>query len=198
MYGFQLNKNYTSNTTTDQIQSPVLVDELKTWLRLDSDDENDKLEMILKSATAQAIAYMQREILPRSFKLKLDRFPEQSNNLTGLNQIGVLKNWIDIPSKNLLSVESFTINGDAFNDYTLDLEGARINSDSFVYSENYVIDYTAGYTDIDAVPDAIKMGIILLSACIYEQTGECDASSILNKSGAKMLFNQFRTFSGGF
>jgi len=187
--------NYSSNTTTDDIVSPVSLGELETWLRIESGVEDAKLDMILRACTSKAIAYMNRECLKRSYTLKLDRFPEVQSVFDGVAVSGgKYAYWLDIPMTPLVSIDTFTIDTDAYTDYTVDLQGGRVLFDSIPTGKDIVITYTAGYT---TVPDQIKQGVLMFAAYMYEHNGECAIGHMFKDSGAQSLLSSFKTFKGG-
>ena len=187
--------NNISNTTEDSVMSPVSSGELADWLRIEKGVEDAKLNTILRACTGKAIAYMNRELLIRQYTMKYDRFPEGQSVYSGLDPSGgKYKYWIDIPMVPFLSVESYTIDGDAYADYTVDLEGGRILFESIPTGKNGVIEYKAGYK---TVPDQIKQGILMFAGYMYEHNGECKVGDMFVDSGARDLLSSFKTFKGG-
>lgn len=57
------------------LDTPVFVDEVKTGLRIDSDDEDTFLESLISAATDDAENLLHRAFLPQTWILLLDAFP---------------------------------------------------------------------------------------------------------------------------
>lgn len=54
---------------------PVTLTQAKAHLRVDSNDENDLIELLIAAATKDVEAFLRRSLVERTLRLTLDRFP---------------------------------------------------------------------------------------------------------------------------
>ncbi len=189
--------------TLDGLKAPVPSEDLVDWARLDSDDP--KIESSLLIATAQVIAFLKLELLPRAYTLTYEDWPIvgtiTGRSLSRANYHYMIR--VDLPYTNLVSVESVTINGTAAttDDYRL-LPGKpyQIEFEQFSTGDSdnpaLVIEYTAGYTDFSKVPDTIKNGIKIVAAYIHAHSGGCDVGDAVKMSGAADLLRPYAVKAG--
>lgn len=189
--------------TLDGLKAPVPSEDLVDWARLDSDDP--KIESSLLIATAQVIAFLKLELLPRAYTLTYEDWPitgtVTSPSLSRANYHYMIR--VDLPYTNLVSVESVTINGTAAttDDYRL-LPGKpyQIEFEQFSTGDSdnpaLVIEYTAGYTDFSKVPDTIKNAIKVVAAYIHAHSGGCDVGDAVKMSGAADLLRPYAVKAG--
>jgi hypothetical protein len=199
--------------------TPVASDQLVAWARLNNEDEDDAtLNLLIATATDSAERFLNRSLINCTLKLTLDLPPSGlQNSLSGgvydlpvsiLN--GCLKTSIDLPRGPVSAISSVTTydTDDAettfdSGNYTLDASGSRLllKPDASWPSNlrplsAVAITYVAGYGATTAsVPAAIRNGILIHAASLYEQRGQCeDAMDI--PPGAKQLYKQYRVFGG--
>jgi hypothetical protein len=197
---------------------PVTPAQLTAWARMDENEDDATLQMLIDTATESAERFMNRSLISRTLKYTIDIPASSLNNSLGdgiydlpvsvLN--GCLKSFIDLPRGPVSAISSVTTTDiyDAettFSSiyYTLDATGSRLLLNSTAtWPSNLrqkaavAIGYIAGYGDTQAsVPAAIRNGILIHAASLYEQRGQCaDAMDI--PPGAKQLYQQYRVFGG--
>jgi uncharacterized phiE125 gp8 family phage protein len=124
----------TLTTVTPPTAEPLLLQEAKDHLRVDSDDENAEIARLIQAARVDAEGFLNRRIARATLRLKLDQFPGAyrsgycRDGLTPWIRSGV--DAIRPPSPPLVSVTSITYvdtNGDT---QTLDADAYRVDSDS--------------------------------------------------------------------
>jgi hypothetical protein len=198
--------------------SPVTTAQLIAWGRLDASEDATTLQMLIDSATDAAEKFMNRSLINRTLKLTLDVPAGGLDYLLGDGVYdlpvsalyGCVKSSIDLPRGPVSAISSVTTY-DTDNasstyssaNYTLDSSGSRLllNSDAtwpsgMRTSAAVAIQYVAGYgTTAATVPAAIKNGILMHAASMYEQRGQCeDAMDI--PPGAKQLYKPYRVMGG--
>lgn len=188
-----------SNRTIDLLLSPVTAAELADWLSLDYDPADDALlDSMLLSACDAYIKLTNREILQRSYTLKLSRTPERQSGYGGLSAMPAASVWwVELPLWPVSSVSSVTIGGDAVTDYTADTDAQPAIVELPWTMEEIVIQYKAGYADSDSVPENVKTGIKMFAAYMYEHRGACDADMTMQKSGAYTMWARDVILLGG-
>jgi uncharacterized phiE125 gp8 family phage protein len=150
---------------TPATELPLTLDEVKAHLRMDGTDEDDYITLLLKSAVQQAQNFTNRQIMPATFQLYLDRLPSS----------------VPLPRPPFAEITSFKATDDAGQevvfeetDYTLtETEHTTIRgiADSGWYASCYSdikITYKAGYATADAVPEDIKSALLLMIGSMYE------------------------------
>jgi uncharacterized phiE125 gp8 family phage protein len=170
---------------TDTV-SPVTASELAAFIGVESTDS--LLPSMLAAATDAVIRHINLDLLEREWvgvvpvpapvRLQLSPYIEQTTTF-------------ELPYTGLISVESVIGNEDDELEYTLESERrpARITVQGWDYLSEISIQYTAGMATI---PAAIKSGIMMLAAYLYDHRGDCDADGGIKKSGAAMLLRPYR------
>lgn len=181
---------------TDSEVEIVALSEIKTALKIDSNDEDDLLRGYIKAARQKAEAYTGRAFITQTRKLTMDGFGKQSDLPIGFYQIPKeyftqSGDYVEVPVKPLQSVTSLNTyatdnSSSTFNssNYTLDTASGRIYLDigatwpSNLRNRNAVeVTYKAGYGDNpDDVPEAIRQALMMLTAQYYESRGMCEIS----------------------
>lgn len=165
---------------------PVSLEEAKLHCRIGGDDENSKIEAIVKAAR-QAVECgeswsLERTLITTTWRVTLDRFSNCP---------------IELPRPPLLGVTSIVyrdVNGD---EQTIDDSVYRVDSDAtpgrvllapnhaWPPTENQVgavrITYTAGYGALAAdVPESIRQAILLLVGDLYARRESIVTGTIVN------------------
>lgn len=157
---------------------PVSVDEVKEYLRIDIDEEEDLLESLIVAAVAYVEEYTNRALITQTWDELLKVFP--------------VKNYYQIPKTPFVSLEAAEYMGEGdttYTDFTDILTVDTYNDRVYLnYSETwpcYILEpgggvrfeWTCGYADdgtYDAsetgagIPEPIKQAIKLLVAHWYE------------------------------
>jgi len=149
---------------------PVTVDQAKEFLRFDSGDLDDTIELVVQGETAYAESFMGRALVPQTWDYTLDAFPTETSPSP----------YIELPMPRVISISGvfYKDSDDAeqpFTDFTADLtsEPARIKlAPSGTWPTTYEapgavrIRFVAGYSDgssppaADVLPD-IKIAILM-------------------------------------
>ena len=164
--------------STPAALQPASLAEVKAWGRITHDSEDDFITSLIKSATTRVEMICKRAFITQIFTMYLDKWPGRA---------------IDIPRPPFQTLTSFSYwpdGGSAYtavdsNIYTLDDSGevpARIvlkedNTWPEVEDRPAAVRliYVAGYGDTSAdVPQAIREGVQMLAAHLYETRGAID------------------------
>lgn len=164
--------------------SPVSISDFEAWLGV---DDNGTFFDWLVVATDQAIGYLNRDLLTRSWQLVINREKQElqvAYNRYPDRSFGT----VELPFTQLVSVDSVKIDGeDADHEVDSLSQPARVHVGNF--GEQLEIIYTAGSS---TVPPSIKTAIKLIAQYLYEHAGQCDAPEALTNSGAVALLRPYR------
>lgn len=180
----------------------LTVQEVKDYLRVDSDAEDTLLEVLISAATEMAESYLGRFLLTTVIEEFYDFFPVYK---TGVDPFRGDRNIIYLsrgPVQSLASVKYIDGNGDeqtvSSSDYRTDLvsEPGRIFPDYGWYGTKdtvnaVIVRYTCGYTQASDVPANIKMAMLLMIGEMYEK--RVDSVHRL-PTASEYLLNPYRVF----
>jgi uncharacterized phiE125 gp8 family phage protein len=196
---------------------PVTVDVAKRHCRIDSDYDDDLIEMYVTSARMWAEAFLNRALFTQKLQYNITFSPPptatplvpQSLIVFPLNWPPLVKRPIELPRAPCVSVEQImwgsveNMQPADTNDYTLNLlvepgyVAVKPQLLPSIPQQSMSIDYTAGWDDSDAnaIPMPIRHAILLLTAYLYEQRGDVESAM---PEAAKALLWPYRlwTFSG--
>lgn len=197
----QTQPNEIASWTDDDLESPVTALEFAVYLGLmqepepqvppapDPDPPQKKmLESILIAATQAVIDYTSRDLKPRTWNYKADRYPDLRQSSTGLAPLVRLQAWwVTMPMAPVISFDSVN---------ATEWEGDPRTGRVFVsgLTAPLEITYTAGYA---TVPEWARQSILAIGAYIFEHRGECDALDAIEHSIAKMLLRAQKRYVGG-
>jgi uncharacterized phiE125 gp8 family phage protein len=154
---------------------------------------------------------MDRELEQREIIVRFDQYPRAHSTRGRLARFdGHFEFWASLPRVPVASLEKVEVldedgNAETLNsdEYETDLvsEPARLHIDEppiradMPYFAGIRVYYTAGYADTDDIPDAIKLGIQMHAAYLYENRG-MSVDNAMTKSGARSLYQQYRIWTG--
>ncbi len=151
-----------NNTLLQQpLVEPVSLDEVKTYLRLDSDQENVLVERLIKTARRMIEDYTNRAMITQVHRL-ITNFEEREIALP----IAPFQELVSRPEL-LIGQRTESIRG-----FSIDQSRpqARVKFNYHFGDDTMMrIDYRCGYGDTpDCVPDPLRQAILLLIADLYE------------------------------
>lgn len=144
------------NILTEQDANIIDLAEIKNFLRIDFDDDDNLLRELLKTAVKQCELYISKSLSEKNYKLSVYE---------------CATNTLNLPYPPVISVNSITIidkynNNIEYTNYLLDTISNKIifrNLPNNFYRIDII--YTSGYTKI---PDDIKQGILFHISKMYE------------------------------
>ena len=152
---------------------PITKEQVKTWLKVDGNDDNIIIEDLITAARIIIENYLNQSLIKRTVKAYI-------NNSNG---------DINLPFQPFISLVSITDgDGEAIADYSL--PGGAFKCIEWPQSDNIVITYKAGVSEVDKVVlTALRMQI----AFMYENRGDAmDKGSIGIAPMAKSLLKNCR------
>ena len=187
--------------TSEAVVSPVSVQELVDWLKLDG--STPTMQGLLVASTEAVINWIQRDLLTRTWELTYSEWPQVRQGRQLVYGWPAYNDGIELPYTQLVSVDSVTLYGEALtsDDYFI-VKGnpARIRFKQLPQVSGapaLVVEYKAGFGDlVSEVPQAIRTAIIMIAAYLHEHAGACDVSEAMAKSGAVTLLHPYRIRAG--
>lgn len=178
----------TVSALTDTV-SPATPSELAELLGVDATDP--LLQPLLDAATDTAETWLSSAIVSRQFTASWPFWPSTGAMAQGLaGTTSTPDSYLELPYTRLLSLDSVEVSGVAFSAYEL-----RRTNPARVYAYpqegEIVATYTAGWLP-ENVPNAIKQGVLMAAAFLYEHRGSCDAMQALERSGATVLLQRYK------
>jgi hypothetical protein len=198
-------KSYT--LVTPPASEPVALADVKTFLRIDGNDDDAILNILIASARRVGEAYTKRAFITQTWRLTMDRFTERENEIPSGFHIAPTPHLVDgsqaiqlsrqpiqtissIKTTNSANVPSTVLAAT----YTLDASAGRILlNDGYSWptalrdNAGIVIEFIAGWANASAVPEPIKQGIIQHVAASYTNKVCADMPE-----GVKALYDEYR------
>lgn len=191
----QIRTRNSLKVVTPPVSYPVTVDEVKLWLRIDGNNEDDLLLSCIMAATEMAERYTRRAFITQTLRFTVDRPPSRFNDgyfMDGtydvaVTEINPMPDKIEIPRPPLISLTSVKTYGrdnsvstfDSSN-YYLDADGNRIVLNTgAIWPSNLrdygalEVNYIAGYGNAATVPEGIKTAIKMHVSSMYESRNAC-------------------------
>ncbi len=165
---------HTLTVITEPADEPITLDEAKIALRVEDDDEDERIWGIIRAARMFAEDYLSLKIMSQIVELSFDQWPATQFSLDVWPIISVdTVKYEDTASP--VATQTLVENTDYYADITK-IEG-RLRTitgwPSVAVKPNAVkIRMTAGYADQDSVPNQLKEGIKAYCAYIYD-SDEC-------------------------
>jgi len=146
---------------------PVTLQEVKNWLRIDLDDDDDILTMLITAARETLEAYTNVSFISRVVKATIK------------NQLG----GYPLPYGPVGDIISFTDkDGEDITDY--EITGTDFKQVETAFFDPVTVEYNAGYS---VPPTDFKTAILCQVALMYENRGEATISG-----SAKALLSKYR------
>lgn len=154
---------------------PVTLDEVKTYLRVDSHQENNLLEQLIKTARRMIEDYTSRAMITQTHRV-----------IAGVDEVMTLPM---APFQNIVAKPKVLTgkSSEVVQNYRLDLSRPQARlylAHRFAQESSFQIDYRVGYGDSPMdVPEPLRQALLLLVADLYEnRPGETT-----NKAGIHAL-----------
>lgn len=157
---------------------PVSLAEAKAHLRVEHSDDDTLIGALIVAAREAVESRTGRALVTRTYRYTADQWPDSGDGLPGATMI-------ELPRPYLVSVQSVSYLDTAGNRQVLDASGYQVVTDTLVglvlppYGAAWPacrstpgsirIDYTAGYGNAAAVPQALKAWMLLAIATWYAQ-----------------------------
>jgi uncharacterized phiE125 gp8 family phage protein len=169
---------------TAPAQDPVTVAEMKAYLRVDGNDFDTTIGNLIKAAREAAQDYQNRAFFTQTWELSFDRFPYIHAGCR-------YAPGCEIPFPPLQSVQSVKYYDQNGTETTMDLanfiidkrsepgriilkSGLRWPSVTLQEIDSFIVQFTAGYNDVNKIPNAVKLAYMLFVTHRFENPGSED------------------------
>lgn len=193
-----MNSEYTLTLITLPIEEPITLVKSKSYLRIDTEDDDEYISFLITAAREYCENYQNRAYITQTWEMTLQKFPFDNTDI--LND-SFTNSIIEIPKGKLQTINSFTYKdlcGNIHNlteniDYVVSTRGilgkicppyGKIFPTTQLFPlDPVVINFTCGYGDSIKVPTRVKQAMYMLIAHWYENritttdlkvTGEID------------------------
>lgn len=175
---------------------PVTLAEAKLHLRVDQASEDALINVLISAARESAEHITERALMPQTWELQLDAFPDAFRLLRGPVISVTSVKYLD-KNGTLQTLDSSQYQVDLTDDagawvlpaYGVEWPEARADINAAR------VRYQAGYADAATVPAAIKSWILLMIGTLYENR-ELDAAKALERSpGLAGMLDRYRVWS---
>lgn len=152
--------------STAPVLSALTIDEAKSHLRVEHNDEDADIQAMIFDATEEAEGIMQRAVMPQKFRLSLDEFPEmivvRHGGLSAVDSV----TYYDATNTQQ------TLSASAYMAHCSDMLARVVPVDSWpdTYKRPGAVSvvFSAGYANADAVPGNIKRWLKLRVGAFHE------------------------------
>lgn len=157
--------------TVQPTSEPVSLIEVKDWLRVDTDDENDLLQGLLRAARLEAEKVLRRQLMRATWRYTLDAFPCSDAILLPFPPVASVTSvyYTDangtstlLSSSTYYTVDTYSEPGRILLNYGQVWPMTRDTPDTVV------VTFVAGYASAALVPESVKTGIKMCVAHWYE------------------------------
>jgi len=159
---------------------PISLSEAKSFLRVDTTDDDTLITGLIKTATNQCELSIDKSLITKKYKLSLYEKMER---------------FLVLPHRPIQSIESITkYEEDGTSDvisaseYNLDTEKGQVILEQNLYDYKIEVIYTAGYGVASAVPEDIKHALLIHIAKMYDDR---NGYSPIPKD-ALVIYNKYR------
>jgi hypothetical protein len=166
---------------TPPIQEILTLEEVKTYLRISSDQEDDFLKIIMRAARAHVESLTGRALLKQQWVLGIKPpYPEGSPLVKREGK----RLEISLPWPPLLEVEEVKMDGKTI---AHEVEENRVLLSSLFWDKEISIIYWAGYGETaDVLPPDLKMAVLMATRFFYD-----------NQKGDLPILGPYRVFHLG-
>jgi uncharacterized phiE125 gp8 family phage protein len=149
---------------TPPASEPVTLPEVKNHLRIDTNDHDTRLTALIQAARERTERYLGRALVTQTLLYKLDVFPATIElprpPIQGVNSL----KYVDATgATKTLNTSKYKVAGDRI----IPTDGWPVIKDTIAA---VTVDYDAGYGDPDAVPEAIKEGVLIQVERMFDRT----------------------------
>ena len=175
---------------------PVTLAEAKAHLRVDSSAEDTLIQAMIASATELAEQIMGRSIMPQTWEITLDEFPE-AFEITRVPSASItsLKYYDEAGAQQTMLNTLYTLDSadDAGFAYVVPVYAGSWPSTRDQINA-VALRYVAGYADAASVPESIKAWIKLMIGAMYESRQLEGAKQTYSLGFADRLLDRYKVW----
>lgn len=175
----------------------LTLEDLKSHLRVEIDDDDPVVSRMLATATSHVEAFLSRQLMPATFVLKLDGFPACDIALPRPPLASVTSiEYVDIGGQTqLVSPADYTVD-DISEPGRIRLAYGASWPSTLAVEQAVTITYVAGYADADSIPPDILQAIRETVTLYYEERGETGTETLPRQAEGKLWTHRVGVFGG--
>lgn len=187
---------------TPPTDTPISLSEAKTFLRIDTDDDDALITSLIEAATECGQKLSNRIFVTTEFRTFRNGFGERRDFTSGGKRPLVLRRSPFISTtlftyKNDTTIVTLVKDTDYFEEVVSDY--SKLRPEDFWPSDNkrrvqsLTVEFNAGYGAPTDVPADLKNALLQHVSFLYENRGDCgcDQQSAI-ASGAMVIYNKYR------
>lgn len=167
---------------TGPASEPVSLDEAKSQLRVDGNDENDFITGLITAAREHVEQVSRRSLMPQTWRLSLDAWPcsdEIELPKPPLQSVTSVIYKDTVGAQTPLSTSAYIADSDSEPGRVVLAYGQSWPSGTLYPANPIQITYVAGYSNADAVPAWAKQALKLIIGHWYENREDTIAGTII-------------------
>lgn len=192
-----VNYRYSLQETTKPAVLPLLVSEVKTYLRIDNENDNSLIENLIASACKLCEQTTGLSLISREVSLYMDAWDNEILPLPSCPIISVnaIKVYSSETSSSLYSASNYYVDNKNLYNPRIVLKDGPVIPLPGIDVNGIEVQYTAGFgSDVEDVPALLKQGMLQVIAYLYEHRGD-GSNNALRNSGANTIFQSYRKAS---
>ena len=180
--------------TSTSFDEPISVEELRQHLRIEHNDEDSYLSMLISSARALAENCIDGIIADRNYSLTVDSFSSSMKlPIRPIDPTSIAIAYVDA-SGNAATVDSYNYSSDLFSTviYPADNESWPTTEEG---SNKVTITFTAGLLGVEgAMPSDVKHALLMIAGTLYDQREDHTAQVKLHDvpTSSQMLLDGYK------
>jgi uncharacterized phiE125 gp8 family phage protein len=162
--------NISYKTIVDPLSYPVTIDEIKSFARIDGNDQDALLEIFLQGVIEDIETYLGRALIERTIQMTMDIWNSNEIELKKPPLISVISvNTVDENDvETIYDSNNYYVITESIPGKLIIKNGIELPSNFDRSFSGFQIVYIAGYGDISKVPSKIKVAIMQWVTMIYE------------------------------
>jgi len=168
---------------------PITVKRAKSYLKVETDEDNILLQDMIATTVRFAERYMGRDLRQNTWKLIIDKFTDRiCLRKSQVRSITNVKYTVDAALVTIANTVYYLKKGYGFSEVLLQ-DGKTWPTDLDEIEAGIQITFI---TEIPRHIEQYKLGVLEHIAFLYQNRGDCDVDSAAVKSGAVQLYGQGR------
>ena len=180
---------------------PVSLEQVKQYLRIDSDIENDLLTQLIKSATVMVENHTGRALINQIWQIDIDCF-DQKRLRQGLAIIPSAEQKIMLPRVPFQEIEGDVVlvqgeKSSKAKNYYITMSGGCVIRQALQENELIRVTYKAGYGDgPEDVPFSLRQAVMMVTAQLYENRlgGHKEHHSLVLNQAVQTILAPYRHY----
>jgi len=156
----------------DATESVLSLAEVKNYLRVDFNDDDNLISVLIKSSVNQVESLIQKSLISTELEFLMDGFPKNGNEFSlsiyGVTEISSIKYFDENDTLQTWDSSNYTIDLDSFRTRI----GLNTNSTFPTTNDKYhsvVVRFKSGKPNAASVEEDIKNALLLIIADMYER-----------------------------